>query len=421
MAKIEAFQSIHYNPEVINDLSKVVCPPYDIITPLMQEDYYQRHPYNMIRLILGKELAGDRETENKYTRAAGYLQEWFRRGILVQDEKPAIYFYEQVFLVGGERKARFGFMALMQLDEDGGDKTVHPHEHTHTAPKEDRLKLMEAVEANLSPIFTVYSDQKGMIRDIFEKKIRSNAPFFSIVDEDGIENKVWQVQQEDIIEKIKAFLGERELFIADGHHRHEVARMFRDKKRSQNPNLFKQSYNYIMTYFTALEDQGLCVLPTHRLVKNVRFDIDALVTCFHVKEMPSKEKLIHDMKEKADEPGVFGLYKDGKFYLLKLTDKRECNRHIQDGPKEYKNLDVVILQKVIFDSFLKIQLSQVQYEVNLDAGIKLVDEKAADALFIMNPTKIDQIRSIALSGEVMPQKSTYFYPKLLSGLLIHKF
>ncbi len=421
MAKIESFQSVHYNTEVVNDLSRVVCPPYDIISSVKQEDYYQRHPYNMIRLILGKDLAGDRDLENKYTRAAGYLEEWLRRSILVQDEKSAIYFYEQVFSVDGERKARLGFIALMQLDEDGGEKTVYPHEHTHTAPKEDRFKLMEAVEANLSPIFTVYSDQKGVMRDIFEKHIRNTTTFFSITDEDGIENKVWQVQQESLIEKIKAFLNERELFIADGHHRHEVARMFRDRKRSQNPNLFKKSYNYIMTYFTALEDQGLCVLPTHRLVKNIRFDVDMFAPCFQIKEASFKEKLIQDMKEKALEPGVFGLYKDGKFFVLKLADKRECNRLIQDGPKEYKNLDVVILQKVIFDSFLKIQLSQIQYEINLDSGIRFVDEKVCDALFIMNATKIDQIRSIALSGEVMPQKSTYFYPKLLSGLLVHKF
>ncbi|MFH1691945.1 MAG: DUF1015 domain-containing protein [Candidatus Omnitrophota bacterium] len=421
MAKIEPFQSVHYNTGVVEDPSKVVCPPYDIIGAAKQEEYYQRHPYNMIRLILGKELAGDKDLENQYTRAAGYMDEWSRRGVLMQDAKPAIYFYEQTFCVGKERKSRLGFIALMQLDEEGSDQSIYPHEHTHTAPKEDRMKLMEAVEANLSPIFTVFSDQKGMIRDVFEKEVRKTPAFFSFEDEDGIENKIWQVHQESLIEKVKAFLSEKDLFIADGHHRHEVARMFRDKKRSQHPNLFKKSYNYIMTYFTALEDPGLCVLPTHRLVKNVRFDVDIFSSCFSIKELPSKEKLVSEMEEKMSEPGVFGLYKDNKFYLLKLTDKRECNRLIQDGPKEYKNLDVVILQKVIFDSFLKIPLSQVQYEVDLDKGIKFVDEKACDALFVMNATKIDQIRSIALSGEVMPQKSTYFYPKLLSGLLIHKF
>lgn len=421
MAKIEPFQSIHYNAGVVDDPSKVVCPPYDVISATKQEEYYQRNPYNMIRLILGKELAGDKDLENQYTRSAGYMDEWIRRGVLIQDEKPAIYFYEQTFCVNAQKKSRLGFIALMQLDEEGSAKSVYPHEHTHIAPKEDRLKLMEAVEANLSPIFTVFSDQKGMVREIFEKEIRETRAFFSFMDEDGIENKVWQVHQEGLIEKVKAFLNEKELFIADGHHRHEVARMFRDKKRSQNPNLFKKSYNYIMTYFTALEDQGLCVLPTHRLVKNVHFDVDLFSSCFSVKEVFSKEKLLLEMEEKVDEPGVFGLYKDNKFFLLKLVDKRECNRLIQEGPKEYKNLDVVILQKVIFDSFLKIQLSQIQYEIDLDRGVVFVDEKVCDALFIMNATKIDQIRSIALSGEVMPQKSTYFYPKLLSGLLVHKF
>lgn len=420
MAKIEPFQGLHYSHEVIDNLSKVVCPPYDIIDAAKQEAYYQRHPYNMIRLILGKELVGDGDAENRYTRAAGYLEEWLRRGVLVQDLKPAIYFYEQIFDMNGEKKVRLGFMALMQLDDENQVKSVYPHERTHTAPKEDRLKLMEAVEANLSPIFTVFSDQKGVIKDIFDKNIRKTKPFFSIVDEDNIENKIWQVDQENLIDKIKTFLGEKELFIADGHHRYEVARMFRDRKRAQDPNLFKNSYNYIMTYFTVLEDQGLRILPTHRLVKNVRFDVDLFAPCFSIREMSSKEKLVLEMKDKEVEPGTFGLYKAGKFYFLKLADKRECNRLIQDGPKEYKNLDVVILQKVIFDSFLKVQLSQIQYEINLDYGVRAVDEKTYDALFILNSTKMEQIRSIALSGEVMPQKSTYFFPKLLSGLLINK-
>lgn len=423
MAKIESFNAIHYNPDVIDEVSKVVCPPYDIIDAKEQEELYQRHPYNYIRLILGKDFAGDTEVENKYKRAAGYIEEWLRRNILIQEAQPGIYFYEQVFTIEGKRKSRLGFMALMRLDEEGQDKkTIYPHEHTHQAPKEDRFKLMKCVEANLSPIFTIFSDTEKFTQGIFEKKVKpALKPLFDITDWMGIEHRLWSVNEKSLIEDIKEFMKDKDIFIADGHHRHEVAKWFRDYKRQNSPAAFKDSYNYIMTFFTPLEDDGLCVLPTHRLLKNVHFNPESLSSCFLIKEVDSKDALVKEMEEKKDEVGVFGLYQNNKFTLLKISEKRECNRFIQEGPKEYKNLDVVILHKVIFDNFLKIQLPQIQYEVDLDTAIASVDQKVHDALFILNPTKIEQIESIALGGEVMPQKSTYFYPKLMSGFLIHKF
>ena len=422
MAKIEPFSALHYNPEIVSDISKVVCPPYDIIDSKEQEEFYQRHPYNFIRLILGKDLAGDNEVENKYTRSAGYIEEWLRRNILIQETTPGIYFYEQAFSVEGKRKTRLGFLALMRMDEEGQNKTIYPHEHTHTAPKEDRFKLIKCVEANLSPIFTIFSDPQKVSQDLFEKNIRKNSkPLFDMVDSSGNEHRLWSVSQKNLIEEIKALMADKDIFIADGHHRFEVAGWFRAYKRQQDPQGFKDSYNYIMTYFIPLEDQGLCVLPTHRLIRNVNFSPEILSSCFSVKEVPSQEALVMEMMAKKDDVGIFGLYQDKKFYILKISEKRECNRFIQEGPKEYKNLDVAILHKVIFDHLLKIQLSQIQYEVNLDAAIQLVDQKRYEAVFVLNPTKIEQIRAIALGGEVMPQKSTYFYPKLMSGFVVHKF
>jgi uncharacterized protein (DUF1015 family) len=422
MAKIESFNSIHYSPDAIDEVAKVLCPPYDIIDAKEQEELYQRHPYNYIRLILGKDFAGDAEVENKYKRASGYIEEWLRRSILIQEAQPGIYFYEQVFTLEGKRKTRLGFMALMRLDEEGQNKTIYPHEHTHQAPKEDRFKLMKCVEANLSPIFTIFSDPEKFTHGIFEKKVKpALKPLFDVTDWMGIEHRLWSVNEKALTEEIKEFMKDKDIFIADGHHRYEVAKWFRDYKRQNSQAAFKDSYNYIMTFFTPLEDEGLCVLPTHRLIKNVHFNPESLSSCFLIKEMESKEALVKEMEEKKDEVGVFGLYQNNKFYLLKISEKRECNRFIQEGPKEYKNLDVVILHKVIFDNFLKIQLSQIQYEVNLDTAVASVDQKVHDCLFILNPTKIEQIKSIALGGEVMPQKSTYFYPKLMSGFLIHKF
>ena len=421
MAKIEPFQSVYYNSAVVEDISKVVCPPYDIIGADEQEAFYQKNPYNIIRLILGKDFSGDTADENKYTRAAGYLEDWLRRSIFIQDPESVLYVYEQIFSLEGKKKRRLGFIALMRLQEEGESKTVYPHENTHTAPKEDRLKLIKSVEANLSPIFTIFSDPDKQIKKILEENIADEKPFFEVPDDKGIQNRIWRLTQKPLIDKIRSFFADKEIFIADGHHRYEVAKTFRDYKRREDPKNFKDSYNYIMTYLTPLEDDGLCILPTHRLIKNAKFSPDIFNTYFSVKEMPSGADLVSEMNQKEDDVGIFGLYKDKKFYLLKLTDKRECNKFIQEGPKEYKNLDVVILHKVLFDHVLKVGLSQINYEVDLDQAVRLTDNAVYDALFILNPTKIEQIRTIALGGEVMPQKSTYFYPKLLSGFLIHKF
>lgn len=421
MAIIEPFASVHYNPEAVEDISKVVCPPYDIIDSHAQEEYYQKHPYNIIRLILGKDFAGDKEGENKYTRAAAYIEDWQRRNILVQDKESSIYIYEQDFRLGDQKKKRIGFIALMRLDEEGQGRSIYPHESTHAAPKEDRLKLIKEVDANLSPIFTIFSDPEGALKAYFKAIKTETKPFFEVVDDSGFQDRIWRVPQKSLIDKIKELLSQKEVFIADGHHRYEVAKTFRDIKRREDPQKFKDAYNYIMTYFTPLEDEGLCILPTHRLIKNAKFSGDDFTAYFAVKELSSKAELMAEMKEKEDQVGIFGMYQNKKFTLLRLSDKRECNRFIQEGPKEYKNLDVVILHKVILENILKVALSQIHYEVDLDEAVRRVDESEFDALFVLNPTKIEQIRAIALSGEVMPQKSTYFYPKLLSGLLIHKF
>ncbi|MFB3918455.1 hypothetical protein BU251_02950 [Candidatus Velamenicoccus archaeovorus] len=420
MAKIEPFAGVHYNLEVVEDISKVVCPPYDIIDAGGQEQFYQRHAYNIIRLILGKDFSADNDRENKYTRAGGYLEEWLRRGVLTQDNERGIYFYEQVFTHEGEKKTRLGVIALMRLDDEGQGRSVYPHEHTHTAPKEDRLKLLKSVEANLSPIFTVFSDPKAALEGIFKKQVFPQKPLFDIVDDEDIGHRLWRVTDETLIGQFKEFLGDKQLFIADGHHRHEVARMFRELKRKESPAGLKDSYNYIMTYLTPLEDEGLCILPTHRLIRNAVFAVEDLSSCFDVKEVPGAKELSAAMKERQEDVGVFGLYKDHHFYLLKLSEKRACNKMIQEGPKDYKNLDVVILHKVVFDHLCKIALEDIAYEIDLGRAVAEVDSGAYSAVFVLNPTKMEQIRSIALGGHVMPQKSTYFYPKLLSGLVINK-
>jgi len=416
MAKIEPFRSLHYNPDHITDLSLVVAPPYDVIDGSGQEALYQKHPYNFVRLILGRELGADTAAENRYTRAGAYFDEWQRRGILVQDEKPALYVIEQKFSVSGRSMRRLGFIALMRLDDDGGKVSIYPH----AAPKEDRLRLFRTVEANLSPIFTVFSDPKKTVRRLLDRVMRAGKPASSCRDPEGVENRLGRVTDPALIEKVKKELSGREVFIADGHHRHEVARLFRGEKRRELGTAFKDSYNFIMTYFTALEDEGICILPTHRLVEKAAFSLEALKPAFGVEKRADSKDLVAAMGQGKGE-AVFGVYRDKEYFLLRLCDRKLPRQVLPDATEDYRALDVALLHKIVFDHFLKISLEQVRYEVQVDRAVAAVDEGRYSALFLLNPTRIEQIRAIALGGGAMPQKSTYFYPKVLSGLAVHKF
>ncbi|MGE5279419.1 MAG: DUF1015 domain-containing protein [Deltaproteobacteria bacterium] len=419
MAKIEAFRSIRYNPDQVSDLSLVVAPPYDVIDTGGQEALYQKHPYNFVRLILGRELTADTPAENRYTRAAGYFEEWQRRGILVRDDKPAIYVIEQKFSVGGRPLRRLGFIALMRLDDEGQKTTVHPHEHTHAAPKEDRLRLMREVEANLSPIFTVFSDPRKTARRLLEA-VTKEEPCAAARDDGGVDNRMWRLTDPVALGKLKKHFAGLEVFIADGHHRHEVARLFREEKRRSAGPAFKDAYNYIMTYFTALEDDGICILPTHRLIENAAFDLEALRPAFEISKAASLEELLAAMAGEK-EGAAFGVYREKTFSLLRLVDRKLPRQLLPEASDVYRALDVALLHVVAFDHFLKIPLSSIRYEIQADRAVEAVDAGRFGALFLLNPTRIEQIRAVALAGGAMPQKSTYFYPKVLSGLAVHKF
>jgi uncharacterized protein (DUF1015 family) len=412
MAKIAPFRAFHYNSEIIPDLSLVTSPPYDIIDERGQEALYQKHAYNYVRLDFGKEVAGDAPGHDKYSRAAEYFEEWGRRGILVQDEAPAIYFLEQKFKVGDETKRRRGFIALMRLEEPGEATRVHPHERTHTAPKEDRLRLMEALPANLSQIFTVYSDDRQLVRSIFEERFKNRPADFIATDAAGVENKMWRLSEASAVEWVMKDLAEKEVFIADGHHRFEVAKNFRQ---------IRPLADHVMTYFTPIEDEGVVILPTHRLIKDISVDFGLLAPYFRAQERPGQDDLILEMRRLADQAGVFGLYQDKKFFLITMKDKAACRRLMGDVSRDAQGLDVLLLHKALLEPLLKISLDKIRYDVDVTNAARQVDQKAYASLFILNATRIDQVRAIALGGGVMPQKSTYFYPKLLSGMLIHKF
>jgi uncharacterized protein (DUF1015 family) len=410
----------------------VVCPPYDVITPAAQDKYYQISEYNAVRLVLGKQLSQDNATNNRYTRAAKFFEDWLRQGLLKQDPISSIYLYGQKYIYRGEKKERKGFIALMKLptkDHTMGREIALPHENIHPGPKEDRLRLIREAKANLSPIFSFFPDRRRIISRLFGIFLEEAELIVDILDEERTEHILWRLSKPGIIDKLKREMEDRQVFIADGHHRYEVALAFRDEMK-KNSRLFKgdESYNYIMTYFSNLESQGLIVLPIHRVISNVpnlEEVLERLVQFFKTDRIDKKNQFFFLLEKAGQKEHAFGCYIRRKgFYLLRLREKRILDKSIDlKKPREYKELDVVIFQSLVIESLLNLNETndKISYTKDSDEAINLVDGGNADVAFFLNPPRITQIRDIALCGERLPPKSTYFYPKLLTGLVFNKF
>ncbi len=418
MTQIKPFKAVVYNQEKIADLAKVVCPPYDVISPEEQELFLQQDAHNFIRLILGRPESADNDRENRYTRAKAFFAVWLKEGILKKEDKPAIYFYLQEYFLQGEKRKRLGFISLMRLEEES---KVYFHENTHTAPKEDRLELLKQVQANLSPIFVLFSDKERNLKTIQDEILDKTVPFIDIVDNEKIRHKVWRLADEDKINRLKASLKDKQIFIADGHHRYEVALNFR---RIMQPNAHQinpeADYNYILTYFTNIDSRDLLILPFHRIVNKFPEDVDFLKEFFRLEKIKTKHDLQVGLAKAGKNEHAFGLYQRDKIYLLRLKNDRLLDGLIAEGTKDYKRLDVTILKYLIFDR-LGILAKEIIYTQDAEQAFGLVDRKQAEACFLLNPVKIEQLRLIALNHERMPPKSTYFYPKVLSGMVINKF
>jgi len=381
-------------------------------------------PYNMIHLEFGKDKPG----EDKYKLAETYFNNWLKEEILIQDKKPAIYFYNQRFAVRGETKERLGFIALLRLEGKGN--TVFPHEHTRLEPKEDRFQLIRRVEANLSPIFVLFSDEKRIIRRTYERYIKDTAPFIEISDEEKMSHKIWRFNSEDAWELFQAQMENKNIFIADGHHRYEVALAFKEEMKQKLGNLPEEAdFNYIMAYFTNIEGKGLSILPIHRLVEGISdFRIDnfkeKIKAYFDIQEIKERDQFLLLLEKAGVRENTLGMYKDKKFYLLRLKNKKILDKEILDKPKEYRSLDVTILNYIVLKRILGLDLEdkeKIKFNPNTDELISRVDNDNSSVAFFLNPVKIGQLVSIAQAGERMPPKSTYFYPKVFAGLLINKF
>ncbi len=423
MAKIIPFRGILYNPKKIENISQVVTPPYDVISSQEQKKYYRKHKNSIIRIILGQTLLNDNATtQNKYTRAKEYFNEWLEKGIFLRDRKPSIYVYRQEYLFKGKKKKQIGFIALLKL-EDFKKKIVIPHEKTLTRPKQDRLKLLQTCEINSSSIFSLYSDSTGQINNILRNTTQSS-PAISLTDETKIKHDLWKITNSTTINKICAKMKNKSIFIADGHHRYETALNFRNKMKTKLPSYEKKgTFDYVMMFFSNMENTDLTILPTHRLVSSLPKKIFAnleknLADDFQIQSFKQKEILFSKLEEtKKNNICAFGMYKGDKniYYLLTLK-KNKCSKtqsftHI---------LHKLILKKILKLSTKKECEKKLSYTREADLAIKLVNKKDVRIAFFLPTPFIEEIKNVAITETTLPQKTTYFYPKLLTGLVINQ-
>lgn len=425
MARIHAFRGVRYNPDVVGEMSDVVTLPYDRIYDENQRRYYDADPHNIVRIVKGRAEPGD-DGESVYRRAGDALREWQASGALTRDVEPSLYVYHQHYHFDGETLVRKGFIALGSLEPE----RVHAHERTLRGPKEDRLRLLRATEANFGHIFMLYSDPERRADRALDVAIEGREPTVRARDEFGNDHLVWQVVDPEIIAQVQEALADKDLYIADGHHRYETAVNYMQECRDRgwSPAATESFDARMMTLFN-LDEPGMSIRPIHRLIHDVEgFDLSAFLEAaaedFHVDEATSfdavRDRLVSDRDRHA-----FGLYVDGRFAVLTLRDEAIMETRIaEEVSADWKRLDVSILHTAIFDRLLGIDAAALEeqrnitYTVDPEAGIAAVDRGEQQALFLLNPTRADEVRRVADHGERMPQKSTDFYPKLLTGLVL---
>jgi len=433
MVEVTPFKGIMYNTKTIHPLDDVMSPPYDIISEKMQDELYKKNEYNFVRLILGKQYPDDTDAYNRYTRAKQLFDEWQRQGILISSTTPAIYPYKIQYTLKKEKKIMNGFFILLKLDP--GYKTVKAHEKTLAKPKADRLNLMRACYANLEPIQLMYMDKNDSIRTTMDASL--GKPVIQVKGYDGFIHQLWQLDDPKVIKTILDELQKKILFIADGHHRYQTSINYAEEQRQQTKNTNPHApFNYIMVVLCNMFDSGLSILPTHRLMKMPHANIPDVVKQLEKYFLVEKKSLAHTngeyeqagktiMNDLAAKKGhTFVLYTKHAYYVLTLKDESIMDILASDHSKTWRTLDVSILHKLILEKMLGIDEKNLEDHVKYTRvdgeAVQLVDEGVYDFSFFINPTKIDQLKAIADASEHMPQKSTYFLPKMLSGLVMYK-
>jgi uncharacterized protein (DUF1015 family) len=431
MVKVVPFKGILYNKEKIDNFEDVMSPPYDIISKEMQSKLYDKNHYNFVRLTLNKIKESDNENDNRYSRAKKLFEEWQNQNILVQSNKPAIFPYKISYKVKNQIKTMNGFFVLLKLDPSY--KLVKAHERTLSKPKADRLNLMRACKTNFEPIQLLYIDQDDKIRKKIDNALKD--PLIDVNGYDGFNHKLWKIEDEQIISMIKDQLENEILFIADGHHRYQTAIDFANEMKEKTGNKNENApFNYRMVILANMFDEGLSILPTHRLVNKKDINIDAILEkiekYFFIEEKKVDNSNTTDLSKKikselkTKDEHKFAIYAKDKYYILTLKDEKVMDKFAADRTKTWRTLDVSILHKILLEHILIITQENLEdhlrYTREDEEAIEFVNKGKYNFSILMNATKIDELKAIADAGEHMPQKSTYFLPKMLSGLVVYK-
>jgi uncharacterized protein (DUF1015 family) len=438
MADIHPFRAFRYDAQRTSP-ALVVTQPYDKITPALQERYYAASPYNLVRIILGRHEARDNPESNVYSRAAASFRDWRRQGILRQDARPSLYAYSQRFRLPGsdQELERRGFIALGRI-EDYSAGIVFRHEYTLAKPKADRLDLLRATRAHFGQIFMLYEDS-GQVESLLPS---SGSPEITVTDEYGVLHRVWQVSDPQLIDSVRSAMSDKKLIIADGHHRYETALSYRNERRDQDGRAVHSAsaappgvapHEYVMMTFVNMSSPALLILPTHRVVHSL--------ASFSEENFRNSARAFFDIEEvdpSLDAPHCTAILRESGragTTILAVTPNRAFLLH-HPNPNaaqvfnklsiRQQSLDVVQLHKVLLENVLHLSEESIRHQQNIsyvrdtaEALAHLEASPGANIVFLMNPCRIAQVRDIAFAGEVMPQKSTDFYPKLLSGLTVY--
>ena len=429
MVDIAPFRGLLFNQKKTGPIDQVIAPPYDVISSKEQDTLYKKNPYNVVRLILEKQYSEDDENDNRYTRSSATFVKWIEDGILVEDQKLGFYVYSQEYVCEGESVCRVGFFARVRA-EDFSAGNICPHEFTLAKAKQDRMNLLKACRANFSPVFGLFSDPSGEIDASLNQTMKGEP--FAVIEENGVLNKAWRLDDDETLAFIMGQFHDKKIFIADGHHRYETAlNYYKENKKEVVDSA------HVMMFLTNLDAQSLAVYPIHRLIKSPTF-FDETVFMDQVKKYfavtpldkgVEKNEIRKALDSVSEDEIVFCVYfGQGRGYFVKVKEKANMLPLLEVGEsEELKVLDVAQLHTVVLKNILNIDTKQssdqkyVTYKVDMVEALGRVDSGEFDLAFFMNATPVSEVRKLAEKGIRLPQKATFFYPKLLSGLVINKF
>lgn len=439
MAEIHPFQGVRYNQQLIKDLSTVICPPYDIISPQQQEQLYKCSTYNFVRIEYNRELPQDNGNDNRYSRAAAYLSKWLNEKVFQVDAAPAIYLHQHHFNCLGKQYHRQNIIASVRLEE-WDKKIIRPHENIIPKAKNDRLSMLYASQVNTSPVLAMYEDPEKVIFSLLAEQEKSR-PIIDVVDSWGERHKVWAIIQPEVIHRIEHEMAGQPFYIADGHHRYDSALTYKRERAAQSASITgEEGFNFVMMSLVDFTDPGLVILPPHRLVRGISRPMLAglksqLLTFFDIEELSINspdvwqkvDSLLTGMKPdmKQVRLAVFGLDAD-KLIILSLRDSWAVNQFMPQFHGDlYKKLDVSLVDHVILEKLLAFDKDREEitlaYSYDRSDAVNRVRDQQHQLVFILNPVKPELIKTIADIGDRMPRKSTYFYPKSPAGLVFYRW